>query len=217
MTRKLSIRRLESSRQINGRLTSMNSGGRFPQKWLFSIWKWFINIFFVMILMPIVYFGVLLEILILCSWVWWVYNKRMLIKIDQYHMPCKTTISQISRANWTDPIQRKHFIDLCLQEANKGFRSGGGLMSRHGYNFKYPKAKQFHFKPLANVEELDALFGGVLAIGSKNWSFGRVIASRAEESSTHSTSMSSETLISLKEDENLPRNTNDEVEGSKKK
>lgn len=35
----------------------------------------------------------------------------------------------ISRANWTDPIQRKHFIDLCLQEANKGFRSGGGLKS----------------------------------------------------------------------------------------
>ena len=35
----------------------------------------------------------------------------------------------ISRANWTDPIQRKHFIDLCLQEANKGFRSSGGLKS----------------------------------------------------------------------------------------
>ena len=29
--------------------------------------------------------------------------------------------------NWTNPIQRKHFIDICLQEANKGFRSGGGL------------------------------------------------------------------------------------------
>ena len=36
---------------------------------------------------------------------------------------------EISRANWIDPIQRKHFIDLCLQEANKGFRSGGGLKS----------------------------------------------------------------------------------------
>ena len=32
-----------------------------------------------------------------------------------------------SRANWTNPIQRKHFIDLCLQEANKGFRLGGSL------------------------------------------------------------------------------------------
>ncbi|RVW79985.1 hypothetical protein CK203_047442 [Vitis vinifera] len=140
---------------------------------------------------------------------------------------------EISRANWTDPIQRKHFIDLCLQEANKGFRSGGGLKSsawpriskelekllgkRHGYNSKYPEAKQFRFKPLANVEELEALFGGVLATGSKNWSSGGVIASEAEESSTHSTSMPSETSISLEEDENFPRNTNDEAEGSKKK
>ena len=44
-----------------------------------------------------------------------------------------------------------------------------------------------------------------------------MIAYGAEESSTHSTSMPSETSISLEEDENLPRNTNDEVEGSKKK
>ena len=36
---------------------------------------------------------------------------------------------EISRVNWTDPIQRKHFIDLCLQKANKGFSSGGGLKS----------------------------------------------------------------------------------------
>ena len=36
---------------------------------------------------------------------------------------------EITRANWTNPIQRKHFIDLCLQEANKDFRSGGGLKS----------------------------------------------------------------------------------------
>ncbi|KAL6334731.1 hypothetical protein AAG906_021390 [Vitis piasezkii] len=170
----------------------------------------------------------------------------------------------ISRANWTDPIQRKHFIDLCLQEANKGFRSGGGLkssawpriaeelekllgkrytskqlkngwdymkrqyliwskmmtMTGHGYNFvtktfdwspengkniysKISEAKQFHFKALANVEELEALFGGVLL--------------RADESSTHSTSMPSETSISLEEDENFPRNTNDETKDSKKK
>nr|CAN74706.1 hypothetical protein VITISV_036360 [Vitis vinifera] len=78
----------------------------------------------------------------------------------------------------------------------------------------YPEAKQFYFKPLANVEELEALFGGVLATRSKNWSSGGVIASGAEESSTHSTSMPSETSISLEEDEDLPRNTNDEAEGS---
>ncbi|KAJ9692959.1 hypothetical protein PVL29_011881 [Vitis rotundifolia] len=178
---------------------------------------------------------------------------------------------EINRTNWTEAIQRKHFIDLCLQEANKGFRSCGGLkssawlriaeklekllgkrytskqlkngwdymkrqyliwskmmtMTRHGYNSvtktfdwpakkweeylqKYPEAKQFCFKPLANMEELGALFGGVLVTGSKNWSFGGVIAFQAEESSTHSTSMPSETLISLEEYEDLPRNTNDE-------
>ena len=32
-------------------------------------------------------------------------------------------------ANQTNPFQRKHSIDLCLQEANKGFRLGGGLKS----------------------------------------------------------------------------------------
>ena len=67
------------------------------------------------------------------------------------------------------------------------------------------------------MEELEVLFGGLLATGSKNWSFGGVIASGAEESLTHSTSMPSKTLISLEEYENLPRNTNDEVQGSKKK
>ncbi|KAL6320740.1 hypothetical protein AAG906_008740 [Vitis piasezkii] len=144
------------------------------------------------------------------------------------------------RANWTDPIQRKHFIDLCLEEANKGFRSSRGLKSsawpqiveelekllgkrytskqlKNGWDYmkrqyliwskmmtmtdmvttQNTEAKQFRFKPLANVEELEALFGGVSD-------------SRAEESSTHSTSMPSETSISLEEDEDLPRNTNDE-------
>ena len=67
------------------------------------------------------------------------------------------------------------------------------------------------------MEELEALFGGVLATGSKNWSYEEVITSRAKKSLTHSTSMPSETSISLEEDENFPRNTNDEVEGSKKK
>ena len=67
------------------------------------------------------------------------------------------------------------------------------------------------------MEELEILFEGVLAIGSKNWSSGGVIASGPEESSTHSTSMPSETPISLEEDENLPRNTSEEVQCSKKK
>ena len=51
---------------------------------------------------------------------------------------------EISRANWTDPIQRKHFIDLCLQEANKGFRSSGSLKSS-----AWPRI----------AEELEKLFG----------------------------------------------------------
>ncbi|KAL6335780.1 hypothetical protein AAG906_039543 [Vitis piasezkii] len=94
-------------------------------------------------------------------------------------------------------------------------------MIGHGYNSitktfdwpKYPEAKQFRFKPLANVKELEALFGRVLATRSKHWSTRGVIAYGAEESSTHSTSMPNKTLISLEEDENLPRNTNDEAEG----
>ena len=67
------------------------------------------------------------------------------------------------------------------------------------------------------MEELEILFGGVLATGSKNWSSGGVIASGHEESSTHSTFMPSETPISLEEDENLPRNTSEKVQCSKKK
>ena len=44
-----------------------------------------------------------------------------------------------------------------------------------------------------------------------------MIAFGAKESSIHSTFMPSETLINLKEDENLSRNSNDEVQGFKKK
>ena len=36
---------------------------------------------------------------------------------------------ETSKANWTNPIQRKHFIDLCFQKANKGFKSSGGSKS----------------------------------------------------------------------------------------
>ena len=61
------------------------------------------------------------------------------------------------------------------------------------------------------------MFGGVLATGSENWSFRGVITFGAEESSTHSTYMPSETSTNLEEDENLPKNTNDEAEGFKKK
>ena len=67
------------------------------------------------------------------------------------------------------------------------------------------------------MEELKAFFGEELATGSKNWSSKWVIFYEAKESSTHSTSMPGKTPISLEEDENLPRNTNDEVQGSKKK
>ena len=51
---------------------------------------------------------------------------------------------ETSRANWTNLTQRKHFIDLYLQEANKGFRSGGGLKSS-----VWPRI----------VEEMEKLFG----------------------------------------------------------
>ena len=44
-----------------------------------------------------------------------------------------------------------------------------------------------------------------------------MIAYGPKESSTHSTSMPSETSISLEEDENLLRNTSEEVQCSKKK
>ena len=57
----------------------------------------------------------------------------------------------------------------------------------------------------------------VLATGSKNWNSRGVMASVPEESSTHSTSMSSETPISLEEDKNLLRNTSEKVQCSKKK
>ena len=67
------------------------------------------------------------------------------------------------------------------------------------------------------MEELEILFGGVLATGSKNWSFGGVIASGPKESPTHSTSMPSETSISLEEDKNLLTNTSEEIQCSKKK
>ncbi|XP_034686267.1 L10-interacting MYB domain-containing protein-like isoform X1 [Vitis riparia] len=169
---------------------------------------------------------------------------------------------EITRANWSDPTQRKHFIDLCLHEANSGFRSGGTLkpsswpriikeleklvgkrfnqkqlknawdymkkqyltwsrlitMMGDGYNSvtktfdlpterweeylqKYPEAKQFRYRPLANAEELEALFGGVLAIGAKNGSSEGM----DNTSSTHSTSMPCEIPISLEEDDNLQR------------
>ena len=50
------------------------------------------------------------------------------------------------------------------------------------------------------MEKLEALFGGVFATGSKNWSSRGVIAFGVEESLTHSTSMSSKTSISLEKD-----------------
>ena len=67
---------------------------------------------------------------------------------------------------------------------------------------------------MVNAEEFEALFGGLLAIGDLKIG---VIAFEVEESSIRSTSMPSETLVSLEEDENLPRNTSDEIQGFKKK
>ncbi|KAH9669600.1 L10-interacting MYB domain-containing protein [Citrus sinensis] len=40
------------------------------------------------------------------------------------------------------------------------------------YLKKYPEAKQFRNKPLANAEELVALFSGAVATGAYNWSSG---------------------------------------------
>ncbi|XP_024043374.1 L10-interacting MYB domain-containing protein-like [Citrus clementina] len=40
------------------------------------------------------------------------------------------------------------------------------------YLKKYPEAKQFRNKPLANAEELEALFSGAVATGAYNWSSG---------------------------------------------
>ena len=68
-----------------------------------------------------------------------------------------TVLSQnveTSRANWTDPTQRKHFIDLCLQEINKGFRSGGSLKSsawsRIGEELEKLLGKRYTSKQLKN-------------------------------------------------------------------
>ncbi|KAK3198790.1 hypothetical protein Dsin_022205 [Dipteronia sinensis] len=80
-------------------------------------------------------------------------------------------------ANWTDPIYRKGFIDLCLQEVNNGYRSGGTLTPcawnriDEGLDKTYPETKQFRQKPLASFEELDSLFSGVSATEAHIWSF----------------------------------------------
>ena len=65
------------------------------------------------------------------------------------------------------------------------------------------------------MEELETLFGGILATGSQNWSSEGEVASAAEESLTHTTSMPSETPINLEENGDLQ--TNDEEQGFKKK
>ncbi|KAL5827692.1 hypothetical protein ACOSQ3_019536 [Xanthoceras sorbifolium] len=57
----------------------------------------------------------------------------------------------------------------------------------------YPEAKKFCHKPLANVEELEVLFGGVLVAATNN-----------SNSSVHSTSVSSKRLIKLENDCSVP-------------
>ena len=67
---------------------------------------------------------------------------------------------------------------------------------------------------MVNAEEFEALFGGLLAIGDLKIG---VIAFEVEELSICSTSMPSETLVSLEEDDNFSRNTSAEIQCSKKK
>ena len=62
--------------------------------------------------------------------------------------------SDASRANWTDPTQRKVFIDLCLREANNGLRIGSTLKSiywtRIAEGLEQHTGKRFHQKQLKN-------------------------------------------------------------------
>ena len=62
--------------------------------------------------------------------------------------------SENTRANWTDPIYRKGFIDLCLQEVNNGYRSGGTLKpcawNRIAEGLEKLTSKRFTQKQLKN-------------------------------------------------------------------
>ncbi|KAL9440906.1 hypothetical protein AB3S75_019560 [Citrus x aurantiifolia] len=74
------------------------------------------------------------------------------------------------------------------------------------YVKKYPKARQFRYKPLANAEELETLFSGVLAAGSNTWSSGMDnLAEAGNLSSIFETPMPNETSIKVEDDDNGPK------------
>ncbi|TXG60225.1 hypothetical protein EZV62_014798 [Acer yangbiense] len=68
-------------------------------------------------------------------------------------------------------------------------------------NKKYPDAKQFRTRPLANVEELEALFSGVLATGSYNWSSGTEGIPDMRNTSTPFSSPYAESFVRLLEED----------------
>ncbi|KAK3205327.1 hypothetical protein Dsin_019373 [Dipteronia sinensis] len=63
-------------------------------------------------------------------------------------------MTQFSRVNWSDALPRKHFIDLCLYEANSGFRSGATLKpsawTRIAEGFEKTIGKRLNQKQLKN-------------------------------------------------------------------
>ncbi|TXG60320.1 hypothetical protein EZV62_014893 [Acer yangbiense] len=70
---------------------------------------------------------------------------------------------------------------------------------------KYPDAKQFRTRHIANVEELEALFSEVLATGSYNWSYGTEGIPDMRNTSTPFSSPYAESFVRLlKEDETMP-------------
>ncbi|KDO40112.1 hypothetical protein CISIN_1g041555mg, partial [Citrus sinensis] len=72
------------------------------------------------------------------------------------------------------------------------------------YLKKYPEAKQFRDRPLANAEELEALFLGAVATGAYNWSSGMEGIPEIKNIS----SMLFETPINLEDDDCEARTPN---------
>ncbi|KAK4847530.1 hypothetical protein QYF36_002989 [Acer negundo] len=125
--------------------------------------------------------------------------------------------SEVNKANWSNPTERQYFINLCLQEANNGFRSGSTLKPC-SWNQKYLYDKQFHTRPLANVEELEALFSGVLATVSYNWSSGTEGILDMRNTSTPFSSPYAKSFVRLLEEyetmSTMPKSTHSEYNSS---
>ncbi|KAK2653622.1 hypothetical protein Ddye_013478 [Dipteronia dyeriana] len=81
-----------------------------------------------------------------------------------------------------------------------------------GCSQKYPDAKQFRTKPLANFEELETLFSGVSATGTHNWSSGMEgISQMGKTTTAFSPAICCDNYVRLtEEDENIPSNPNPE-------